>query len=48
MKYRVSQTIVLFSQTEKFKKVMAFLNTLGQKGLPKIFLKILDHPKVCL
>ena len=23
------------SQTKKFKKVMAFLNTLGQKGLPK-------------
>ena len=36
------------SATEKFKKVMAFLNTLGQKGLPKTILKILDHPKVCL
>ena len=40
---RVSQTIVLFSQSEKLGWAPAFSETLCQKGSPKKFLKIFEH-----
>ena len=41
--FRVAQTIVLSSQTEKLGWAAAFSKSLGQKHSPKFFLKIFEH-----